>query len=261
MPEVIFLGIGGAMATRPASNHTALIVRDGGATILLDSGPAIMYQLEAVGLNAGDPTHVFISHQHGDHALGLPMLLLNRMLFWPERPLHVVATDLVLSACHKLAAIAYPDLSRRQDEVVQFVPLVVDGTGDKMYSLPAATAISYALAPGQHSVPTWGIRLLLSSGHSVVYSGDTGPSEQIARLAQEADLLVHDSYYLSPSGNHPPLHSAVEQVAELAVQAGVRALALVHREHTSAPGLYRAGAAKHYGGTILVPEAGDRFTL
>ena len=85
------------MASQPADNHTALLVQHGDLTLLLDCGPTIMRQLERVGMTAGDPTHVYLSHQHGDHLLGLPMLLLNRVLFWPDRPLTVVAESRVLA--------------------------------------------------------------------------------------------------------------------------------------------------------------------
>ena len=46
MTQITFLGVGGAMAQAPADNHTAFLVRTNTSTILLDSGPSIMRQLE-----------------------------------------------------------------------------------------------------------------------------------------------------------------------------------------------------------------------
>lgn len=261
MTEVIFLGVGGAMAADPADNHTALVVRDGSHTLLLDCGPTIMRQLERVGLTAGDPTHVFISHQHGDHSLGLPMLLLNRTLFWPERPLLVLAMPSVLEMLRQLTHLAYPDLSRRMAETVTFLPLE-EASGS--HSLPAGGKITYATAPGRHSVPTWGVRLAFASGRSLVYSSDTGSTPTMARLAAGADLLVHDTFFLEPPSQPFDNHSTAEQVGELAEEAGVAALALVHRELTdiTAAPAYVAAARRRFSGAVLVaPCAGDSIEL
>jgi len=260
MTEIIFLGVGGAMAADPADNHTALIVRDGAATFLLDCGPTIMRQLERAGVSVGEVTHVFISHQHGDHALGLPMLLLNRVLFWPDLPLIVMGTSLVIDVLQRLAVLAYPDLSQRIGQTIDFVTL---DPAAGLSPVPGAEGVQLLLAPGQHSVPSWGVRLSFATGTSLVYSSDTGPSAPMARLAGGADLLAHEAFYLEVPAGTRNGHSAAEEVGALAAEAGVGTLALVHRAKTGsqAAGLYVAQAAKHFGGRILAPSAGDRITL
>lgn len=259
MSEIIFLGVGGAMPSAPAHDHTALLVREGAATILLDCGPAIMRQLELAGVDYADLTHVYVSHQHGDHSLGLPMLLLHRTIFYPDRPLLVLAAPPVLDVLAQINTLAYPDLQQMMDAFVECVPL---HTGPGATPLAGAPGVRYSLALGQHSVPTWAIRLALAGGRSVVYSGDTGPSRQIAELAAGADLLVHDSFYLTRPSVQPALHSAAGEVGALAAEAGVSAVALVHRKDTAAAAdsQYRENAAKHFGGEILVPSSGDRLT-
>lgn len=255
MATVIFLGVGGAMAADPADNHTALAVRHGSHLLLLDCGPTVMRQLERVGLTAGDPTHVVVSHQHGDHSLGLPMLLLNRVLFWPDRPLTVLAVAPVLTVLKQLTHLAYPDLGRRLTQTVTFAPLA-EGN---VHPLPAADGIAYELAPAKHSVPSWAIRLNFAEGGSLVYSADTGPSPAVARLAAGADLLVHDTYYLETPAPWLENHSSAEQVAALAETAGVKTLALVHRELTdeASAAAYVAAAQRQFSGRVLAPMAGD----
>lgn len=260
MAQIVFLGVGGAMAYAPADNHTAMLVCADASTILLDSGPTIMRQLELAGVGVEDLTHVYISHQHGDHILGLPMVLLNRVLFWPELPLTLMAAPDVLEASRTIVALAYPDLMQRMVATIRFVPLVTESAS---LQLPFDASMTYRLAPGQHSVQTWAIRLGLSSGQSLVVSGDTGPAEQVTRLAAGATVLVHDSYHLTPPADGSQLHSTAGQVGELARKAGVRSVVLVHRKDTSiqAAASYRAMAAKHFGGEILVPQAGDTTSL
>lgn len=260
MTEVIFLGVGGAFAADPAGNHTALLVRSSDATILLDCGPGIMRQLEMVGVRSIDLTHVIISHVHGDHSLGLPMLLLERTIFWPDHPLLVLAAAPLLKPLRRLSSLAYPDLARRTARVARFVPLE---EGPVARPLPAAASIQYMLAPGKHSVPVWGLRLIFPSGRSLVYSSDTGPSSDIGRLASGADLLAHDSYYVTGATDRWDNHSAATAVGELAAQAGVRTVALLHRADTTAAAAaeYVANAAQHFTGRILAPGAGERIEL
>jgi ribonuclease BN (tRNA processing enzyme) len=262
MTEVIFLGVGGAMALDPAGNHTALLVRHGQHTLLLDCGPAIMRQLEQAGLDAGDPTHVIVSHQHGDHTLGLPMLLLNRVLFWPERPLLVLAMPPVLAVLQQLVMLAYPDLNQRLAETIEFAAL--DG-GQGNHPLPQAGAISYTTALVKHTVPTWGLRLSFGApdGPSLAYSADTAPTHAMVALAAGADLLVHDTFFLTPPADGYGGHSAARQVGAIAAEAGVGALALVHRDYTDAAytAAYCAAAGAHYAGLILAPSAGDSFRI
>ena len=260
MTQIIFLGVGGAMVHAPADNHTAFLIRAHSSTVLLDSGPSIMRQLELAGVGVEELTHIYISHQHGDHSLGLPMVLLNRVLFWPELPLTVMAAPEVLDAAHGIVSLAYPDLMQRMDLIIGFTPL---DTNPSPSPLPFDATVTYRLAPGRHTVPTWAIRLDFSSGKSLVVSADTGLAEPIARLATGATLLVHDTFDLTPSAGGSHIHSSAGQVGELANQAGVHTLALVHRQDTSEQTAfsYRTLAAKHFGGEILVPQAGDTVTL
>src|SRR5262245_48089453 len=75
MPEVLVLGSGSSIPM-PGGTNSSYLVRAGGATLLIDCGPAVLQQLDAVGVSPGDVTHVYLTHRHGDHALGYPLFLL-----------------------------------------------------------------------------------------------------------------------------------------------------------------------------------------
>ncbi len=253
------------MPVDPATDHTALLVRhstgnDEDATILLDCGPGIMDQLEKTGVEAGDLTHVFISHQHGDHTLGFPMLLLQRALHWPEQPLTVLAMPSVLDVLERLIMLVYPDLANRVAQAVRFTPSM---SGPGTHDLPGAPGVRYASAPGKHSVKTWGVRLDFSGGRSLVYSGDTRPSPPIEQMSSGTSLLIHDSFYLHPPEDVANGHSTAAQAAQLAGRAAAEMLALVHRQETtdSAAADYRAIASQHFAGAVLVPHAGQKIVL
>ena len=78
-------------------------------------------------------------------------------------------------------------------------------------------------SPARHSKPTAGFRIEhRPTGRIVAYSADTGPAPEIARLAADADVLVHEATGTFES------HSTAVQAAEIAALAGVSRLLLVH---------------------------------
>ena len=85
--SVLFLGTAGSMPTvqrAPAS----VLVRRGGDRILIDCGEGTQRQLlRSVGLP--DVEHVFLTHFHADHFLGLPGMLKTFALRGREVPLTV----------------------------------------------------------------------------------------------------------------------------------------------------------------------------
>src|SRR5436190_21616006 len=71
--SVLFLGTAGSMPTVQRAPASSLI-RRGGDRILIDCGEGSQRQLlRSVGLP--DLEHVFLTHYHGDHFLGLPGML------------------------------------------------------------------------------------------------------------------------------------------------------------------------------------------
>jgi ribonuclease Z len=67
-------------------------------------------------------------------------------------------------------------------------------------------------------------------GRKVVITGDTGPSEMTRVAAHEAELLVHDGSFADEELERAAEtgHSTARQAAELARDAGVKLLTLVH---------------------------------
>ena len=85
--SVLFLGTAGSVPTvqrAPAS----VLVRRGGDRVLIDCGEGTQRQLlRSVGLP--DVEHVFLTHYHADHFLGLPGMLKTFALRGRDVPLTV----------------------------------------------------------------------------------------------------------------------------------------------------------------------------
>lgn len=64
------------------------------------------------------------------------------------------------------------------------------------------------------------------AGMKVVYSGDTRPCKNMVKLAEGADLLIHDGTFLEE--DEGKAHADVKQAAKIAKEANVKELVLTH---------------------------------
>ena len=68
----------------------------------------------------------------------------------------------------------------------------------------------------------------------VVYSGDTKPCDNIVKISENADLLIHDGTFLEEEEGKS--HADVKEAAKIAKKADVKQLILTHisRRYTDA---------------------------
>ncbi len=84
---VLFLGTAGSMPTVQRA-PSGLLLRRGGDRILFDCGEGTQRQLlRSVGLP--DVEHVFLTHFHADHVLGLPGMMKTFALRGRDVPLRI----------------------------------------------------------------------------------------------------------------------------------------------------------------------------
>jgi len=91
--------------------------------------------------------------------------------------------------------------------------------GGDIWIMPktGGTAIQVTHSPGEESWPRFS-----PDGKSIAYSGDTEPAQSLVELARGVDLLLHEA-----TGEGPG-HSSPAQAGDVARQAGVGRLVLVH---------------------------------
>ncbi|WP_022889593.1 MBL fold metallo-hydrolase [Agromyces italicus] len=120
--------------------------------------------------------------------------------------------------------------------------------------------------------PSFAYRFDTADG-SVVISGDTAPSGNLVRLAEGADLLVHEVYdhpyfaAINPrlAETFSRTHTASDRVGEVATAAGVRTLALSHLVPAGIRDVpdhvWKRQARKGFDGTVLVGRDGDAIGI
>jgi ribonuclease Z len=264
--DVVFLGTA-ASAPTAARGTTATLVRRGGDRLLVDCGEGTQRQLLRSDVGLVDLEHVFLTHLHADHVLGLPGMLKTFGLRGREVPLTVYgprgARALLGGLGVVVGRVTYP-LTVEELEAGDTVGF----DGYRVESFPVAhgtPAVGYAIRedarPGRFDVgaadalgvPDGPARGALQRGESVslpdgrtigpeevvgparrgrtlVLTGDTAPAASVVDAAAGADVLVHEATFLADerARARETGHSTAAEAALVAREADVGLLVLTH---------------------------------
>lgn len=264
--DIVFLGTSGSAPTARRA-PSALLVRRGGERLLFDCGEGTQRQLLQSSVGLVDLREIFLTHFHLDHWLGLPGMLKTFALRDRQLPLTVYGPpglkDLFRELRRVVGKLTYPlelvevragDALERDGYRLLVVPVVhgaaavgyalVEEARPGRFDVDTADALGIPVGPERgalqrgESVTLPDGRVLTPDavlgparpGRTIVYSGDTAPSEVLRALAEHADVLVHEATFTEEERARAAetLHSTALQAAELALAAGVRLLALTH---------------------------------
>ena len=240
--RITVLGGRGAYPTAgwPCSGY---LVESAGFRLLIDPGyatlPRLCEVIDPVRLDA-----VIVSHGHPDHCADLNPLLRSRALRDdPAPPLPVCSPPRALDA---VLALDRPGMLDAAIDGQDFEP------GDRLTIGPFRID-TFGLP---HSVPNAGLRIRDDRG-VLAYTGDTGPCDDLADLARDADVFIAEASYADtvPDDSVGTLSSAGDMGA-VANRAGVERLVLAHLMPGTAdePALDRA--AEQFRGNICVAHPG-----
>ena len=282
--DLVFLGTS-ASAPTAARGTAATLIRRGGDRLLVDCGEGTQRQLLRSDVGLVDLEHVFLTHLHADHVLGLPGMLKTFGLRGREVPITVYGprgTRALLEALGVVVGrVAYPlevvELGPDEAVVLQDYRLetfaVAHRTTAVGYALrederPGRFDVSAADALGVASGPLRGAlqrgeavtlpdgRVVRPTdvlgaprrGRTVVITGDTAPAASVVEAAAGADVLVHEATFCADERQRAreTLHSTAGEAALVAREAGVKLLALTH-------------LSARYGGRDVEEEARQIF--
>jgi ribonuclease Z len=263
--RLTFLGTAGSWPTKERS-ASAIALDLENELILLDCGEGTQRQFFQSSASFMRVRRIFLTHFHGDHFLGLPGLIQSMCLNQRTEPLDIYGPPDAPEMVGRALQMGYFTLrfpvevhpmkpgdsleldgySVRAAETIHPVPSLAyrieEGPkrgrfdGEKARSLGIKGRDFSRLEAGD-PVRVNGAEVHPSDvmgpprpGRSVVYSGDTAPSESIAKLAHRATVLIHEAtaaQEIEKEANDWG-HSSARQAAEAARAAEVAALFLTH---------------------------------
>jgi ribonuclease Z len=280
--SVVFLGTGGSVPS--ARRATAcVLIRSGGSRILVDAGEGAQRQMiNSTGLVQVDD--IYLTHFHADHYLGLPGLLKTYDLLERQKPLRIIGPAGLIGLVEALRRIF--GRLRYDIELVELEPgdgVEHDGFEMRAFGVDhRMKALGYAYVeperPGRFDVDSarsLGVTDARDYGHlqrgetitvsgsevrpdqvmgeprqgrKAVITGDTAPCEMTRVAAHAAQLLVHDgTFAVEESARAADTgHSTARDAAQLAADAEVHMLAIVH-------------VSSRYNVSAVLGEARDAF--
>ena len=263
--RLTFLGTAGSWPTKER-NASAIALDLERELVLLDCGEGTQRQFFQSSVSFMRVRRVFITHFHGDHFLGLPglvqsMNLNNRSepldIYGPPDAREVVDHALTLGyftqrfpiAVHPLQpgeSVELDGYSVRTAHAEHPVPAIAYRLeeGPKRGRFDGALARSLgvegsdfrrleageSIRVGPRVIQPSDVMGEPRAGRSIVYTGDTAPSDAVRRLAHRATVLVHEATAakeIEAEANQWG-HSSARQAAEIATAAEVRTLFLTH---------------------------------
>jgi ribonuclease Z len=212
---VTFLGTG--EACDPDRANTSLLLESDSNYHLLDCGFTIPH---AFFRHCQDPEQLktlWISHFHGDHFFGVPLLLLHLWEMGRKGPLQIISGTPAAEKIWSALELAYPDFKRHLQFPVRFIQLK---PGEKFSSQD----LHFMTAATIHSQPSFAVKIEQGK-NSLYYSGDGRATEEGEELMQGCDLIVHEAFSLE---DRMETHGSIASCLRLQQKSGYRNMALVH---------------------------------
>lgn len=205
------------------SAHSGYVVESDGRRLLLDCGPGVLARLrEDEAWPRIDA--IVISHFHLDHWGDLVPWVWGssyRSGQGDERPELWVFRGGRAHLAKLGGELGFPDMFERAFRLCEYDA-----------ETPFATAAGLDVLPVRlphYTLETYGFRVT-NGAATLAYTGDTGPSERIAELARDADLLVCEATLAHGEADGEPRgHLSADEAIAAYTASGARRLLLTHR--------------------------------
>lgn len=238
---------------------------EGKDTLLFDCGEGTQKQLMSSGISFMDIDKIFISHWHADHFAGLIGLIQTMNLEKRKKELKIFGPEAERFVSNIVSlgyfGLRFPLTAINVPFEGEEIHLIDETENFQIFSIPVYHTIP-SVAYAFKEKDRWSIDLKklkemglrkgawlkelkkkdkvehegriikikdvanVKPGLKVVYSGDTKPCDNVVKLSENADLLIHDGTFLEE--DESKAHADVKQAAKVAKKAKVKELILTH---------------------------------
>lgn len=245
---VTILGSGTCVPSLTRSSCSVLMAV-GDSKLLFDSGPGTMRRLLEAGTAIFDISHIFYSHFHPDHSGEfVPFLFATKYPNKQQRKntLTITAGTGFLDFYDRLKSV-YGQWIELEPGLLTLVELDHQKPDSNQFK-----DFSVESAPMAHNEESIAFRINSPDGSSVVYSGDTDYTENLIKLARNADLLICESAL--PDDMRVNGHLTPSLAGEIATRSGARKLVLTHFYPECDHADIEQECRKTYSGPLLLAE-------
>lgn len=244
---VLGSGVPTPSRTRVCSGY---VVEADGKYIVFDHGFGAFSRLLELGIDLANITHLFFTHLHFDHMGDYARLVLTR---WDQHGGHVEDLKVfgppplqgITESLFSPTGVFGPDLAARTlSQASLDLYALRGGKGERARPQPVISELR-----GNHTIrdANWTVEStqvnhappyleclaykFTHEGRAFVYSGDTGPNDNIINLAQNCDVLVHMSHYITGTAKSDDYLTSCTshcEAAEVAKKANAKTLVLTH---------------------------------
>lgn len=265
--RLIMLGTGNAEAV--ACYNSCHIVDNGGEYFLVDAGGGngIFRQLHAAGIPWQDVRHIFITHRHIDHSLGVLWLIRHILAAAKDGTYSGSATiyghpEVVAVLRSAVREFLSKKHEKRMEGRIQLRELE---DGETVHIAGSDVTFFDVHAP---KVRQFGYSLALPDGGRLVSCGDEPARPEVDQYTRGAAFLMHEAYCLASeaelAARAAKNHSTVEKAARKAQELGAGSLILHHTQDNcldERKQKYTDAARQHFAGRIYVPDDLEQIEL
>lgn len=297
--EWVTLGTSGGPPVHAERSQIANALVVGDAIYLFDVGDGVRRQMALSGLPERKIRAVFLSHHHPDHNADVGPVLISHQTF-SSGVMQIVGpagtrtlVDGLVRANRPTELASFPTGGPAKPGLRKSVRVVETGSPaepvlvfkDDLIEVEAISVPHFQVAPSikLKRLPEAIAYRVRVGGKTIVYSGDTGPTDQLVKLAKGADLLVTEvvepaaiTRQLSAMMSAAPTaareaiirgmtrnHLVPAEIGRIAHAAGVRQVVLTHfvpsPEASGDAEAYTRDIAEVYKGALTLANDLDRF--
>ena len=248
--DIFFIGVGDA-CDPDYGNTSVHLVTDNQVSILFDCGFSVPHSYFAFCTDPDQLDLVWISHFHGDHYFGLPLLLLRFWEMGRSKSLLLTGQSGIADRVYATMDMAFPGFMKKLCYEIQFQEIEPDGTREMV-------GLTFQTVETIHSQRNLGV-LVSDGAKKFYYSGDGRPSDGVVEIVKDCDFAIHEAFRLN---DEFPYHGSIAGCLELFDKCAIKNLALVHLDRSfRKEQLAEIKEIINSNSSVILPVQGTRITV
>lgn len=260
MERIHMLGTGNAMVTK--CYNTCFAIENKNKYLLIDAGGGngILKQLKKANIAIESIEHIFVTHKHIDHILGVIWLI---RLYSAKAAKNAQINSLTIFGHNEVINIIRMMmtmlLNEKQSRSLIGKLSLVEVVDRQVLNVQGHTLTFFDLLSTKDQ--QFGCHFLLESGVKVTFLGDEPYKDHVEDLAYESDYLMHEAFCLYEHRTHyepyKKHHATAMDACKNAAKLKVKNVILYHTEDDhleNRKSMYKNEGQHVYEGSILIPD-------